>query len=64
MRQPSMCTRLVGACSTRRSHLSGGFFHKEELLFFERVVQVGKRLFVSSTNQKDTWGVTVRWHEF
>ncbi|WP_255302240.1 hypothetical protein [Bacillus thuringiensis] len=36
-----MCTRLVGACSTRRIHLSGGFFCKEELLFFERVVQVG-----------------------
>ncbi|TSI10529.1 hypothetical protein FOT98_22545 [Bacillus sp. HY001] len=58
-----MCTRLVGACSTRRIHLSGGFFHKEELLFFERVVQVGKQSFVASTNQKHTWGVTVRWHE-
>lgn len=64
VRQPSICIRLVEACSSRRIHLSGGFFHKEELLFFERVVQVGKQQFVANTNQKHTWGVTIRWHEF
>ncbi len=60
-RQPSVCTRLVRACSTRRIHLIGGFFHKDELLFFERMMQVGKQQFVASTH---TWGVTVRWHKY
>ncbi|WP_232318283.1 hypothetical protein [Salisediminibacterium beveridgei] len=48
-----MCTQLLLGLVAHASYmLSGGFFRKEELLFFGRLVQVGKRSYVASTNQK------------
>ena len=53
---------FVGACSTRRIHLSGGFFYKEELLFRKGGAS-GKTIVRCQYQPKTYLGVTVRLHE-